>query len=238
MPYPKWAPSVLCEKHASLEANPNADPVCLDTFHRLITREAMRRVWPVLYKWPVAERHSSEDKDQIILRLAYYVHGLRLGPSEWDLTTKAQRRKQRSEIISTARNLARLIRSSPYDATIPAYAVETANKNCSDLALLSIMHADQLRISELLDRLADTVEAIELEPSVFVHTKAHAKDKGGLPFRRYFVRTLSAYIRLIYDRPLHDVVATVASVILDDDAIDAYYVRLSTNSATATNRNP
>jgi hypothetical protein len=227
--YREWVPRALREWHAEVKNNPKADPTYLDTIDRLVRREEMQTVWPTLIK-----RHEKEelikqrglDSDRLIRIFVSYVHSLRLGPSSWDRATDKQRRDQTSEIISTARKLARLIAPTPYDHVVGAYAAQVGvqkRKDLSELHPFSLLHTDQPRVTQLLTVLADIVEDAEVEPSTL--PRPNRDDAHCL----YFVRGLSQHLQIAYEKSLHSVVADTASAVLDM-SVDEDYVRRNTKN--------
>lgn len=168
---------------------------------QLIESPQMSCAWRALSRIPAfGIQDVYEFLDNCLAPIAFYDSAPRLTPTE--------HRRRYVRVASAARNLASVLATDLefYDLQHPAMFECTDKTICADVAVSGVP-----KVATLLEEIAQ--RSIEVAQSGPPSRKPNAKGAK----RAYFIAHLSDHLRESYGKPLHEVVAAVASTLFEDD---------------------
>jgi hypothetical protein len=189
----------------------------------LITDLRMKNVWSAISKRTQSDMEFYEFFEACEQAIA----GWRGDPKQ----TFAEQSAHYREVRDVAKRLAFLLERSPkFDFYWPEDLIEdhTIKWFLEDMGFTNLQSfdMDMLRISlggpaidSILEDIAEKAEKYAQEKNLVKHPNSANAEV------HYFIRSVSAYCRLKYKLPLHEVVAITASVIFNRSNIDKDYVR-------------
>ena len=197
----------------------------IELLERLITAEAMKSVWVALGK------RVSDDRE-----LYKFLGACERGIMGWRGDQKlsiTERRKSYQDIFDTVAKLQSLMgRASDFDGySITQLIEEEQFAFMLQCVGAKVTDADEVSyarfcLSELMPSINSLFNDIGKKAKEYSNNGPVAKKPNSENAEiHYFVRTLSSYCQKTFEQPLHETVATTASVVFDQSTFDADYIR-------------
>jgi len=214
----------------NLETRSLPERISTPILHKLITDSRMRTAWAAIKKRTKEEEEFSEfwktcedgilgwKKDQKLSRKQHMDYCIRISKLAEELSELMEKDKYFYNFSAGKLIQRKTIQELFKMLDLPPSGFKDEN--------VWIDHAHHLvsaaipRLSPILTLLS--IEAVELLANEQQVVKKPKSDNAHV---HYFIRTLSKYCKKKYGQPLHEVVATTAVVILDDEDISFDYVQ-------------